>query len=54
MMRDIVHIDILTSDLTRSQMMAEIDRLVREHPDQEIFMDGDARAIVGRPRGVTA
>ena len=53
-MTDTVYIDIMTSDLTLSQMMAEIDRLIREHPDQEIFMDGDAYAIVGRTREVGA
>ena len=54
MQQDIVLIDIRTCGLTLSQMMAEIHRLIREHPDQEIFMDGDARAIVGRTRGVDA
>lgn len=47
---DVVYIDIRTCDLTLSQMMAEISRLQSEHPDQEIFMDGDAYAIVGRMR----
>ena len=27
-----------------------IKHLIREHPDQEIFMDGDAYAIVARAR----
>ena len=53
-MTDVVHIDIRTCDLTLSQMMAAIDRLIHEHPDQEIFMDGDEYAIVGRTRGVGA
>lgn len=52
MMPDTVHIDIMTCDLTLSQMMAEIRRLQEEHPDEEIFMDGDLRAIVGRRRCV--
>ena len=47
---DTVYIDIRTSDLTLSQMMAEIRRLQEEHPDEEIFMDGDEYAIVGRRR----
>lgn len=59
MIPDVVYIDIRTCDLTLSQMMAEIARLQSEHPEQEIFMDGDAYAIVGRrrvqtPREVTA
>ncbi len=53
-MTDTVYIRIMESNLTLSQMMAEIHRLIREHPDQEIFMDGDAYAIVGRTREVGA
>lgn len=47
---DHVYIDIRTCELTLGQVMAEVDRLIREHPDQEIFMDGDVYAIVGRER----
>lgn len=50
MQPDHVYIDIRTCDLTLSQMMARIAELQEEHPDQEIFMDGDAYAIVGRDR----
>ena len=59
MIPDVVYIDIRTCDLTLSQVMTEVARLRSEHPEQEIFMDGDAYAIVGRhrvqtPKGVTA
>lgn len=47
---DHIYIDILTCELTLSEVMEEVQRLIREHPDQEIFMDGDAYAIVGRDR----
>lgn len=47
---DHVYIDIRTCDLTLSQMMSRIAELQEEHPEQEIFMDGDAYAIVGRDR----
>lgn len=47
---DTIYIDIRTSLLTLSQVMAAVYRLIAEHPDQEIFMDGDAYAIVGRDR----
>lgn len=53
-MTDIIHIDIRTCGLTLSQFMAEVHRLIEEHPDQEIFLDGDLYALVGRPREVTA
>lgn len=51
---DHIYIDIKTCDLTMSQVIAEIVRLTKEHPDQEIFMDGDAYAIVGTPRRSSA
>ena len=47
---DVVLIDIRTCDLTLSQVMSEIAKLQSEYPDYEIFMDGDAYAIVGRRR----
>lgn len=50
---DVVYIDIRTCDLTLSQVMRRIDELVRDNPDQEIFMDGDRYAIVGRWREVS-
>ena len=50
MISDTIYIDIRTCDLTLSQVMSEIARLQSEHPEYEIFMDGDAYAIVGRRR----
>lgn len=47
---DTVYIDIRTCELTLGQVMTEVDRLIKEHPTQEIFMDGDVYAIVGRER----
>jgi hypothetical protein len=49
-MPDEVFIDLRTCELTMSQVMAEIQRLKEEHPEYEIFMDGDAYAIVGKRR----
>lgn len=45
-----VYHDIRTCGFTLRQANEEIARLQREHPDQEIFMDGDLYAIVGRTR----
>ena len=47
---DRIFIDIRTCGLTLSQVMSEIAKLQSEYPDYEIFMDGDAYAIVGRRR----
>lgn len=47
---DRILIDIRTCELTISQMMEEIERLQKENPDLEIFIDGDRYAVVGRKR----
>ena len=41
---DHIYIDIRTCELTLAEVMAEVQRLIEEHPDQEIFMDGDGYA----------
>ena len=46
-------IDIRTCELTLSQMISEIRRLQGEMPDHEVFLDGDAYAVVARPRRTT-
>lgn len=38
------------ADFTLRGMMDEIARLQREHPELEVFLDGDEYAIVGRER----
>lgn len=45
-----IYIEIKTSNLRLSELMAEIEKLKDEHPDEEIFMDGDLYAVIGRPR----
>lgn len=49
-MKDIVYIDIKTCKMTLQEVIEEVKRLQAEHPDQDIFLDGDAYAIVGSPR----
>lgn len=39
-------IDIRTCDMKRSEVMAFIDRWKAEYPGREIWLDGDAYAIV--------
>lgn len=41
-----VLIDIRTSDMTLGEVMAYIDKWKAENPGREIWMDGDAGAIV--------
>ena len=46
-MKEIVKlIDIRTSDMKLSEVMAFIDRWKSENPGREIWLDGDAYAIV--------
>lgn len=49
-MTDTVYIDITTSPLTMGQVTEAVKKLQQDHPDEEIFMDGDLYAIVGRKR----
>ena len=49
---DRIFIDIRTCDLKMSQLMEKIKLLQAENPEYEIFLDGDAYAIVGRRRKV--
>lgn len=46
--RDTVLIDIATCELTLSEVMHQIRQWQVEYPNDEIFMDGDAYAIVRR------
>lgn len=50
MMPDRIFIDIRTCNYTLGRMMREVERLIADYPEYEIFMDGDAFAIVGRLR----
>lgn len=43
-------IDLRTCGLSFNEMMREIERLQKERPDMEIYMDGDIFAIVGKKR----
>ena len=49
-MADHIYIDIRTCELTLREVMEEVQRLIEEHPDQEIFMDGDSYSIKGRDK----
>ena len=45
---DRIFIDFHERKLTMMEVMQEVSRLQKENPEYEIFMDGDAYAIVGR------
>jgi hypothetical protein len=41
--------DVSDPDLTLSQIMHIMERYREENPGMEIYIDGDARAIMARP-----
>ena len=43
-------IDLRSCGLSFEKVMLEIERLQKERPDMEIYMDGDAFAIVGKKK----
>lgn len=45
---DTVLLDIRTCELTLAEVMQQVRQWVAEYPHDEIFMDGDAYAIVRR------
>ena len=50
MEQDRILIDLHTCELTRSQFMEQVNGFIRAMPDFEIFLDGDAYALVARRR----
>lgn len=42
---DHIYIDIRTCELTLSEVMEVVHRLIAEHPESDVYFDGDAYAI---------
>jgi len=51
---DKVFIDVRKNDLTLSEIFRMIELIQSENPGLEIYLDGDRRAIMGRPRVIAA
>jgi len=49
---DVVIMDVNDSDLTLSEIMQMVDRFQSEHPELDVYLDGDRRSIMGRPHSV--
>ena len=45
---DVVIMDVDDPNLTLSQILGMVDRFQSEHPDMDIYLDGDRKAIIGR------
>ena len=46
---DKVLIDVGSDDYSLGQIMQMVDRYQQDFPEMEVFLDGDRRAIMGRP-----
>ena len=44
-------VNVDTDDYTLGQIMQMVNQYQDEHPDMEVYLDGDRRAIVGRRIG---
>ena len=44
------YIEIKTCNLRLSEFIEEVKKLQAQHPDEELFIDGDLYALVGRSR----
>ena len=49
---DKVLIDVDSDDYSLGQIMSMVEQYQQDYPDMEVFLDGDRRAIMGRPRAV--
>lgn len=44
-MADHIYIDIRTCELTLREVMEKIQKLIAEHPESDVYFDGDTYAI---------
>ena len=49
---DVVIMDVDDPSMTLSEIMQMINRFQSEHPELDVYLDGDRRAIMGRPHSV--
>jgi len=46
---DTVLMDVSDPNLTLSQIMSMMEKYREDHPDMDVYIDGDARVIMARP-----
>ena len=49
---DVVIMDVNDTDMTLSEIMQMVDRFQSEHPEMDVYLDGDRRSIMGRLHSV--
>ncbi len=47
---DVLLISVESEDYTLGEILQLVDKYQQENPDMEVFLDGDRKAIMGRPR----
>ena len=45
---DVVIMDVDDPNMTLSEIFQLVDRFQSEHPEMDVYLDGDRRAIMGR------
>ena len=51
-MEEEILISVDSDEYTLGQIMQMVNTYQDQHPDMEVFLDGDRRAIMGRPHSV--
>lgn len=46
---DMLILDVDDPNLTLSQILGMVEKYQSENPDMEVYLDGDRKAIMGRP-----
>ena len=41
-------VDVSSDDYSLGQIMQMVSRFQQDHPEMDVFLDGDRRAIIGR------
>lgn len=49
---DVVIMDVDDPNLTLTEIIQMVDRFQSEHPELDIYLDGDRKAIMGRSHAV--
>lgn len=51
-MPEVILIEVDSEDYSLGQIMQMVNRFQQDHPEMDVFLDGDRRAIIGRTRQV--
>ncbi|MBR2348793.1 MAG: hypothetical protein IKA66_06755 [Candidatus Methanomethylophilaceae archaeon] len=49
---EVILVDVDSDDYSLGQIMQMVNSFQQDHPEMDVFLDGDRRAIVGRTRQI--